>query len=210
MSQNYENYRIIAYLLSPIARKAKLSHFAIIIARLATLQPMTKGRRQPITAKLPRSVPHPANSNPENSLKRIRLYVMRTYGLNLCSTLNRKFVSRTFVKRSITVYYFQHHCAGFYVQGVPAIRPFAIRQQLMSPKVCRFDSQTRQFDIQISCATHPVESVATSRDRILQIVLTPLTAINSRHRSHTLMTTEQQTVTVPTLFNRAYDHHRVS
>ncbi|MPC71778.1 hypothetical protein E2C01_066067 [Portunus trituberculatus] len=33
----------------------------------------TEAGSQPITAKLPRSVPHPANSNPENSLKRMWL-----------------------------------------------------------------------------------------------------------------------------------------
>lgn len=35
----YENYHIIAYVLSPMARKAKVSHFAIIIACLAKLVP---------------------------------------------------------------------------------------------------------------------------------------------------------------------------
>ncbi|MPC50984.1 hypothetical protein E2C01_044820 [Portunus trituberculatus] len=34
----------------------------------------TEAGSQPITAKLPRSVPQPANSNPENSLKRIQFH----------------------------------------------------------------------------------------------------------------------------------------
>ncbi|MPC76785.1 hypothetical protein E2C01_071217 [Portunus trituberculatus] len=42
----------------------------------------TEAGSQPITAKLSRSITHPANSNPENSLKRMWLYVMRTFWSN--------------------------------------------------------------------------------------------------------------------------------
>ena len=89
---------------------------------------------------------------------------------------NLMFVKRKVreLKRSSAEVLLYFSCIYFHYRGSPRfdhsqfdISP--IRQQLMSPKACRFDSQTRQFDIQISCATHPVCNATPLQRPTLQV-----------------------------------------